>query len=98
MPILKDSIKNELLQGSNNILKKYKEPYIVDDIAILNTSYNINFLGNLRIYDENNLKKIKEDINNNFDEYGELKVRSIKVTPCCAPQYYHISFNIKINK
>lgn len=98
MHIFKDTIRDELIHGSNNILKKYEESYIVDDIAILNTSYNINFLCNLRVYNEDNVKKIKEEINTTFDKYGELKVRSRKVIPCCSTPYHHISFNIKINK
>lgn len=98
MAIPKDVIKNELLHGSNDILKKYNEPYEVDDIAILNTSQNINFLGNLRIYNEDIVKKVEKEINTSFKEYGELKVRSRRVVPCCAPEYYHISFNITVEK
>ena len=35
MSMSKDSIKKELIDKSNEILKKYDESYVVDDIAIL---------------------------------------------------------------
>lgn len=98
MDIPKDSIKNELRLESNRILKKYDEPYVVEDIAILNTNYNINFLGNLRVFNQEISKKIEDEIDNAFKKYGELTVRSREVVPCCSPKYVHISFNLTIDK
>ena len=54
MSMSKDSIKKELIDKSNEILKKYDESYVVDDIAILNTAKNISFLGNLRVFNDDN--------------------------------------------
>lgn len=98
MDIPKDAIKNELRLGSNKILKKYDEPYIVEDIAVLNTNYNINFLVNLRVFNSDIVKKVEKELDETFKEYGKLKVRSQQVTPCCSPKYYHISFNVTIDK
>ncbi|MDO5849340.1 MAG: hypothetical protein Q4P18_07380 [Methanobrevibacter sp.] len=98
MEIDKDVIKQDLIEKSNDILKKYNEPYVVDHIAIMNTSQNINFLGNMRVMVEDSVKKIREDLEEAFKDYEILKIRDRKVVPCCAPPYVHISFNITINK
>ena len=62
MSMSKDSIKKELIDKSNEILKKYDESYVVDDIAILNTAKNTSFLGNLRVFNDDNVKKIQSEI------------------------------------
>lgn len=98
MDIPKDSIKNELRLESNRILKKYDEPYVVEDIAVLNTNYNINFLGNLRVFNPDVVRKVEEELNSVFKQYGKLNVRNREVVPCCSPKYVHISFNITIDK
>lgn len=98
MSMSKDAIKKELIDKSNEILKNYNEPYVVDNIAIMNTAKNINFLGNLRVFDEDNVKNVEKDVEKAFKDIGELKVRNRKVIPCCAPSYIHISFNITLNK
>lgn len=94
----KDIIKEDLMEKSNNILKKYNEPYIVDNIAIMNSRDNINFLGNLRVMVDDSVKSIKKDLEAAFWEYDNVTIRERKVIPCCEPPYVHISFNIKINK
>lgn len=98
MEINKEKIKQDLIVKSNEILKKYNEPYIVEHIAIMNTSNNVNFLGNLRVMDENSVKKIKIDLDNSFKNYELFSIKERKVVPCCAPPYVHISFNITLNK
>lgn len=98
MSMSKDSIKKELIDKSNEILKKYDESYVVDDIAILNTAKNTSFLGNLRVFNDVNVKKIQGEIEKAFKDIGVLKVRNRKVIPCCAPYYFHISFNIAVDK
>lgn len=98
MEINKDIIKEDLIEKSNNILKKYNEPYTVDSIAIMNSRDNINFLGNLRVMVDDSVKNIKKDLQLAFKEYGNLTIKDRKVIPCCEPPYVHISFNIKINK
>lgn len=98
MGVDKDAIKSELIKKSNEILLNYGEPYIVEDIAILNTKDKIGFLGNLRVLNEDSVKKIKKEIEDSFKDYGTIKVRDRKVVPCCAPSYVHVSFNIEVNK
>lgn len=97
MEINKEKIKEDLIEKSNNILKRYNEPYIVDHIAIMNTSKNINFLVNMRVIVEDSVKKIKKELEESLKDYGNIKIRERKVVPCCAPPYVHISFNITIN-
>lgn len=98
MEIDKNAIKEDLIQKSNDILRKYDEPYVVDDIAIMNTNRNINFLGNMRVMVEDSVGRIRADLEDAFRDYEILKIRDRKVVPCCAPPYVHISFNITINK
>lgn len=92
----KDTIKKELVDGSNNILAKYSEPDIVESVSVINMAQKTVFLGSLRVYDEKVVSKIKNDLENQFKDYGELSIRDERVIPCCAPRYVHISFNISI--
>jgi len=92
----KETIKKELVDESNNILAKYSEPDIVESVSVMNMAAQTVFLGSLRVYDENNVSNIKKDLNNQLKGYGELTIRDQKVIPCCAPNYIHVSFNIKI--
>lgn len=98
MDVPKDVIKYELIHGSNNILSKYKEKYIVDDVAIMNSSKDVKFLGNLRVQNEDSVKKIEKDLKFEFEDYGNIKIRNRKVVPCCSLPYVHISFQITIPK
>ena len=77
MSMSKDSIKKELIDKSNEILKKYDESYVVDDIAILNTAKNTSFLGNLRVFNDDNVKKIQGEIEKAFKDIGVLKVLAV---------------------
>ncbi|MBE6499822.1 MAG: hypothetical protein E7Z80_04670 [Methanobrevibacter thaueri] len=92
----KQVIKNELVDKSNNILAKYAEPDIVESISVMNMAAKTVFLGSLRVYNEDNVKNIKKDLEKQLRDYGELTIRDEKVIPCCAPRYIHISFNISI--
>ena len=92
----KDQIKKELIDKSNNILTKYSEPDVVEDISIMNMAAKTVFLGSLRVYNEDVVKSIKNDLQKQFRDYGELSIRDEKVFPCCSPNYVHISFNISI--
>ena len=98
MPIDKEKIKAELVDISNNILKKYCEPDVVDTISVMNMSAKTVFLGSLRVLNENSVSDIKRDLKKELKSYGELAIRDEKVVPCCAPNYIHISFNISIAK
>ena len=92
----KDTIKKELVDMSNNILAKYSEPDIVESVSVMNMAQKTVFLGSLRVYDEKVVSEIKNDLENQFKDYGELTIRDERVIPCCAPRYVHISFNISI--
>lgn len=92
----KETIKKELVDKSNNILAKYAEQDIVENVSVMNMSAKTVFLGSLRIYNDDNVSKIKKDLNQELKNYGALTIRDQKVVPCCAPSYIHISFNIEI--
>ena len=93
----KEAIKKELVDESNNILAKYSEMEPVDSVSVMNMASKTVFLGSLRVYDENNVSKIKKDLKKQLKSFGDLTIRDQKVVPCCAPSYIHISFNISID-
>ncbi|WP_407454848.1 hypothetical protein [Methanobrevibacter sp.] len=92
----KEAIKKDLLDGSNTILEKYGEYELVDSISVMNMAAKTVFLGSLRVHNEDNVKRIKDDLKKEFKNYGDLAIRDEKVVPCCAPKYVHISFNVSI--
>jgi len=96
MPIDKEKIKAELVDGSNAILAKYNEMDVIDSVSVMNMAAKTVFLGSLRVYNEGVVSNIKKDIQKEFKSYGDLAIRDEKVVPCCAPSYIHISFNISI--
>ena len=92
----KEAIKKELIEKSNGLLTKYSEPDVVEDISVMNMSAKTVFLGSLKVYNTEIIPNIIKDLNKELKGYGQLVVRDQKVTPCCAPSYTHISFNITI--
>lgn len=92
----KEKIKKELIDKSNDILAKYSEPDVVNDISVMNMSAKTVFLGSLKVYNTEIVPNVIKDLNKQLKGYGELVVRDQRVTPCCAPSYIHISFNITI--
>lgn len=92
----KEQIKKELIDKSNNILTKYSEPDVVEDISIMNMAAKTVFLGSLKVYSNEIVPNIMRDLENELKGYGELVIRDQRVTPCCAPSYIHISFNVTI--
>ena len=93
----KDAIKKELIEGSNIILKRYDENDIVKTISIMNTKDKVIFLGSLRVYNERNVKNIENALENSFEDYGKITIRSSKVTSCCSMPYIHVTFHINID-
>ena len=81
----KDAIKKELIEWSNIILKRYDEEDVVDSIS-------------LRVYNEMNVKNIEKALENCFEDYGKVSIRSRKVVPCCSLPYFHISFHINVDE
>ena len=93
-----DIIKKELIDKSNDILTKYSEPDVVEDISIMNMSSKTVFLGSLKVFNTEIVPNVINDLNKDMKGYGELIVRDQRVTPCCSPSYIHISFNVTIAK
>ncbi|MGN0177596.1 MAG: hypothetical protein ACI389_07170 [Methanobrevibacter sp.] len=94
----KEAIKKELVDKSNEILAKYDEQEMVDAISVMNMAAKTVFLGSLRVYNFDNVGKIKKDLEKEIKSYGKVTIRDEKVVPCCAPSYMHVSFNVSINK
>ena len=88
----KDQIKKELIDKSNDILQKYSEPDIVEDLSIMNMAAKTVFLGSLKVYNTEIVPNVIKDLNKDLKGYGQLTVRDQRVAPCCAPSYIHISF------
>lgn len=94
----KEAIKKELANKSNEILDKYDEQEMVDTISVMNMAAKTVFLGSLRVYNFDDVSKIKNDLEKEIKSYGKVTIRDEKVVPCCAPSYMHVSFNVSINK
>ena len=92
----KDQIKRELVDKSNGILTKYSEPDVVEEVSVMNMAAKTVFLGSLKVYNTEVIPNIIKDLNRELKGYGQLVVRDQKVTPCCAPSYTHISFNVTV--
>jgi len=92
----KEAIKKELVDKSNNILVKYSEPDVVEDISVMNMASKTVFLGSLKVFNTEVIPNIIRDLEKDLKGYGGLVVRDQKVTPCCSPSYTHISFNVTI--
>ena len=92
----KEAIKKELVDKSNDILTKYSEPDVVEDVSVMKMSAKTVFLGSLKIYNTEIVPNVIKDLNRQLKGYGDLIVRDQRVTPCCSPSYIHISFNITI--
>ncbi len=92
----KEAIKKELVDKSNNILEKYSEPDVVDDVSVMNMARKTVFLGSLKVFNTEVIPNIIKDLEKNLKGYGQLVVRDQRVTPCCSPSYTYISFNVTI--
>ena len=92
----KEQIKSELVDKSNNILAKYDEMDVVEDISVMNMVAKTIFLGSLKVYNNAVIPNIMRDLQKEMKGYGELVIRDQRVTPCCSPSYTHIRFNITI--
>lgn len=92
----KDTIKSELVDKSNNILTKYNEPDVVEEVSVMNMAAKTVFLGSLRVFNTEVIPNVIRDLEKDLKGYGELVVRDQKVTPCCSPSYTHISFNVTV--
>jgi hypothetical protein len=92
----KETIKKELVDKSNDILSKYSEPNMVENVSVMNMAAKTVFLGSLKVYNTEVIPNILKDLEKDLKGYGQLVIRDQKVTPCCSPSYTHISFNVSI--
>ena len=92
----KETIKKKLVAKSNEILEKYSEQEMIDSVSVMNMSSKTVFLGSLKVYNEDSVKNIKNDLKKQLNEYGDVVIRDEKVVPCCAPNYIHVSYNISV--
>lgn len=92
----KETIKQELVDKSNDILSKYSEPNMVENVSVMNMAAKTVFLGFLKVYNTEVIPNILRDLEKDLKGYGQLVIRDQKVTPCCSPSYTHISFNVSI--
>lgn len=93
----KEHIKSELMDKSNNILAKYDEMDVVENVSVMNMAAKTVFLGSLKVYRTEVIPNIMRDLEKELKGYGQLVIRDQRVTPCCSPSYTHISFNITIS-
>ncbi|WP_296882861.1 hypothetical protein [uncultured Methanobrevibacter sp.] len=93
----KEHIKSELMDKSNNILAKYDEMDVVENVSVMNMAVKTVFLGSLKVYRTEVIPNIMRDLEKELKGYGQLVIRDQRVTPCCSPSYTHISFNITIS-
>jgi hypothetical protein len=93
----KEQIKSELMDKSNNILAKYDEMDVVENVSVMNMAAKTVFLGSLKVYRTEVIPNIMRDLEKELKGYGQLVIRDQRVTPCCSPSYTHISFNITIS-
>ena len=92
----KESIKRELIEKSNGILEKYSEPDVVEYVSVMNMAGKTVFLGSLKVFNTEVIPNILRDLEKNMKGYGQLVIRDQRVTPCCAPPYTHITFNVTV--
>ena len=92
----KETIKQELIDKSNVILDKYSEPDVIDEVSVMNMAGKTVFLGSIKVFNTEVIPNVLRDLNKDLKGYGQLVIRDQRVTPCCAPSYTHISFNVTI--
>ena len=94
----KTEIKKELIEKINKILENEKETHPISNIMVFNNKEFTGFMGNIRIYNPENIDKIKNKIVNTLEEYGLVAINQQHITPCCELPYDYLSFNLKIQK
>ena len=97
MAVDKAQMKKDLMDESNQILKEWNEPFVVDTISVMNAQGKTTFLGSLRIFDERNASDIMKEVESRLAKYGKLTVRDERIVPCCSARYTHISFNVVVD-
>ena len=92
----KTRIKNELIEKINQILEDENETNKINNIMIFTNKEFTGFMGNIRVYNPENLEKIKTKLTQKLEEYGKVALNQQHIKPCCELPYDYISFNLKI--
>ena len=92
----KTKIKENLIEKINKLLKSENEPNTINNIMIFNNKEFTGFMGNIKIYNPENLEKIKKTLIQILEEYGEVAINQQHIKPCCELPYDYLSFNMKI--
>lgn len=90
---------NEISKESllNDIKKNLSDYSIeINDITIISSLDNKSYLGNIKLFDIDELDKVKNDLEDLLNSYGDNSINSRKITPCCSPSYFQISFKLNI--
>lgn len=79
-----DKIEKKIIE----ILKKNQITPII--------SGNPLFLGTIRIYEEEKVKNVLDELKSLFKSYKSYHMSSSHVSSCCAPSYEEIRYNIEL--
>jgi hypothetical protein len=82
-----DNIDN-LENGIIEILKKNQITPIISGDPL--------FLGTIRIYEEEKLANVLDELKSFFEKYKSYNLSSSHVSSCCAPSYEEIRYKIEI--
>ena len=92
----KTKIKEDLIEKINKILQSENETDTISNIMIFNNKEFTGFMGNIKIYNPENIEKIKKSLIQTLEEYGEVAINQQHIKPCCELPYDYLSFNMKI--
>ncbi|MDR0900779.1 MAG: hypothetical protein LBM26_03875 [Methanobrevibacter sp.] len=87
-------IKEELLEEIKNKLKDYTNE--INDITAINSPNTKSYLGNIKLFDVENIDTVNDILNDMFNVYGEYSLNSRKINSCCSPTYILISFKLNM--
>ena len=79
-----DNLENKIIE----ILKKNQITPII--------SGNPLFLGTIRIYEEEKLVNVIDELKSLFKKYKSYNLSLSHVSPCCAPSYEEIRYKVEI--
>ena len=106
---IKDHLKKKEIsqEGINYVIPKLRELNLLNDLVFaesyVRTVMKTQDKGPQQIkqglfkkgISEENIEKALE---NCFEDYGKVSIRSRKVVPCCSLPYFHISFHINVDE
>lgn len=95
---MRNEMKVEIPREINGILERYELPYRMDQVAIMNSSNKISFIGNVRVHEPSKVKPVQEEVESYLKKFGEVAINTRKVVPCCELPYTYINFHITYSK